>query len=65
MNAVVSMLGGPARSVVEEGAMRPPVIGRIRPGIKVLTSKARGNQEAASFTTRWSPPVSRSRRSAK
>ncbi|HDR9157560.1 TPA: hypothetical protein QDB05_004086 [Burkholderia vietnamiensis] len=47
MNAVVSMLGGPARSVVEEGAMRPPVIGRIRPGIKVLTSKARGNQEAA------------------
>ncbi|MBN3785634.1 hypothetical protein [Burkholderia sp. Ac-20353] len=46
MNAVVSMLGGPARSVVEERAMRPPVIGRIRPGIKVLTSKARQNPKA-------------------
>ncbi|MGU7775691.1 recombination directionality factor [Burkholderia sp. MR1-5-21] len=46
MNAVVSMLGGPARSLVEERAVRPPVIGRIRPGIKALTSKARGNAEA-------------------
>nr|WP_057929849.1 hypothetical protein [Burkholderia ambifaria] len=46
MNAVVPMLGGPVRSLVEERAMRPPVIGRIRPGIKVLTSKARANQEA-------------------
>jgi hypothetical protein len=40
------MLGGPVRSLVEERAMRPPVIGRIRPGIKVLTSKARTNPEA-------------------
>lgn len=46
MNTVVPMLGSPVRSLVEERAMRPPVIGRIRPGIKVLTSKARANQEA-------------------
>src|SRR5258708_462499 len=46
MNAVVSMLNGPARSVVEERAMRPPTIGRIRPGIKVLTSAARKNDRA-------------------
>jgi hypothetical protein len=46
MNAVVSMLNGPARSVVEERALRPPVIGHIRPGIKVLTSAARKNERA-------------------
>ena len=46
MNAVVNLVNGPVRSVVEERALRPPVIGHIRPGIKVLTSKARGNQRA-------------------
>ncbi|NVH76357.1 hypothetical protein FSB08_28455 [Paraburkholderia sp. JPY432] len=46
MNAVPSMLNGPVRSVVEERALRPPVIGHIRPGIKVLTSKARANGRA-------------------
>ncbi|OLL27625.1 hypothetical protein BTH42_31830 [Burkholderia sp. SRS-W-2-2016] len=46
MNAVLSMYNGPVRSVVEERALRPPVIGHIRPGIKVLTSKARGNNRA-------------------
>jgi hypothetical protein len=46
MNAVLSMVNGPVRSVVEERALRPPVIGHIRPGIKVLTSKARANNRA-------------------
>jgi len=46
MNAVVNLVNGPVRSVVEERALRPPVIGHIRPGIKVLTSKARGNARA-------------------
>ncbi|MFM0197716.1 hypothetical protein PQQ65_31945 [Paraburkholderia strydomiana] len=46
MNAVVHLVNGPVRSVVEERALRPPVIGHIRPGIKVLTSKARGNARA-------------------
>ncbi|EIF31881.1 hypothetical protein BCh11DRAFT_07431 [Burkholderia sp. Ch1-1] len=46
MNAVVNLLNGPARSVVEERALRPPVIGHIRPGIKVLTVKARSNAQA-------------------
>ncbi|MBN3776626.1 hypothetical protein G3O06_03475 [Burkholderia sp. Ac-20345] len=49
MNAVVSMVGGPVRSVVEERAMRPPVIGKIRPGIKVLTSSARSNLDAVAL----------------
>ncbi|WP_415873441.1 hypothetical protein [Burkholderia gladioli] len=49
MNAVVSLIGGPVRSVVEERAMRPPVIGKIRPGIKVLTSAARGNPDAVAL----------------
>ncbi|TDA48078.1 hypothetical protein [Burkholderia pyrrocinia] len=49
MNAVVSLAGGPVRSVVEERAMRPPVIGKIRPGIKVLTSSARGNPDAVAL----------------
>lgn len=48
MNAVVSMSASPARSVVEERAMRPPTIGRIRPGIKVLKqSIARDNERAS------------------
>ncbi|SDD58831.1 hypothetical protein SAMN05216345_111163 [Cupriavidus sp. YR651] len=34
------------RSVIEERPMRPPTIGKIRPGIKVLTKKARDNEEA-------------------
>ncbi|CAN7803529.1 hypothetical protein LJR022_010151 [Paraburkholderia hospita] len=46
MNAVVNLVNGPVRSVVEERALRPPVIGHIRPGIKVLTSRARGNARA-------------------
>lgn len=46
MNTVVNLVNGPVRSVVEERALRPPVIGHIRPGIKVLTSKARGNARA-------------------
>jgi len=36
MNAVLSMTGAPPRSIVEERALRPPTIGKIRPGIKVL-----------------------------
>ncbi|WP_321817903.1 MULTISPECIES: hypothetical protein [unclassified Paraburkholderia] len=46
MNAVISMHGNAVRSIVEERAPRPPVIGRIRPGIKVLTSTARKNERA-------------------
>lgn len=46
MNAVISMNGAPVRSIVEERAPRLPVIGRIRPGIKVLTSVARKNERA-------------------
>lgn len=34
------------RSLLEERPMRPPIIGKIRPGIKVLTRKARDNPEA-------------------
>jgi hypothetical protein len=40
MNAVMSMLDLTPRSLVEERAIRPPTIGKIRPGIKVLTRKA-------------------------
>lgn len=46
MNAVISMHGHAVRSIVEERAPRTPVIGRIRPGIKVLTSNARKNERA-------------------
>ncbi|MEK6294153.1 MAG: hypothetical protein V4793_22765 [Paraburkholderia tropica] len=46
MNAVISAHGTAVRSIVEERAPRPPVIGRIRPGIKVLTSAARKNEAA-------------------
>lgn len=46
MNAVISMHGNAVRSIVEERAPRTPVIGRIRPGIKVLTSAARKNERA-------------------
>ncbi|CAG4923414.1 recombination directionality factor [Paraburkholderia gardini] len=46
MNAVATLAALPARSLVEERAMRPPTIGRIRPGIKALTSSARANAQA-------------------
>ncbi len=46
MNAVVTQLAAAPRSVVEERAMRPPTIGRVRPGIKALTSAARSNERA-------------------
>lgn len=46
MNAVMSMLDLTPRSLVEERAIRPPTIGKIRPGIKVLTRKAQENQKA-------------------
>ncbi|CAG2159765.1 recombination directionality factor [Cupriavidus numazuensis] len=47
MHAPVTYTGfdGP-RSLLEERPMRPPIIGKIRPGIKVLTRKARENAEA-------------------
>lgn len=37
---------GGRRSLLEERPMRPPVIGKIRPGIKVLTKAARDKPEA-------------------
>jgi hypothetical protein len=46
MNTVVPLGAAPVRSIVEERAPRAPVIGRIRPGIKVLTSAARQNAQA-------------------
>ncbi|WP_430233461.1 hypothetical protein [Paraburkholderia tropica] len=49
MNAVISLHGAPVRSIVEERAPRPPVIGRIRPGIKVLTSAARNDERAVTL----------------
>ncbi|RWA55723.1 hypothetical protein AU476_06365 [Cupriavidus sp. UYMSc13B] len=47
MHAPITYSGfdGP-RSLLEERPMRPPVIGKIRPGIKVLTRKARENSDA-------------------
>jgi hypothetical protein len=46
MNAVVSMLDLTPRSLVEERALRPPTMGKIRPGIKVLTRAMQANQQA-------------------
>jgi Recombination directionality factor-like len=46
MSAVLSLLDLTPRSLVEERAIRPPTIGKIRPGIKVLTRAAQGNQQA-------------------
>lgn len=40
---------GGRRSLLEERPMRPPVIGKIRPGIKVLTKAARDRPEAVSI----------------
>jgi hypothetical protein len=49
MNAVANLASAPPRSLVEERAMRPPTIGRIRPGIKALTSAARANEKAVAL----------------
>lgn len=46
MNAVVQMLDHTPRSLVEERAIRPPIIGKIRPGIKVLTRAHQANEKA-------------------
>ncbi|WP_153955304.1 hypothetical protein [Cupriavidus necator] len=47
MHAPITYSGfdGP-RSLLEERPMRPPIIGKIRPGIKILTRKARENHDA-------------------
>ena len=65
MNAVVQMFDNTPRSLVEERAIRPPIIGKIRPGIKVLTRAMQGIHRPSRFTTRWSPPVTRTKQSAK
>jgi hypothetical protein len=49
MNAVVQMFDNAPRSLVEERAIRPPIIGKIRPGIKVLTRAAQGNPQAVAM----------------
>jgi hypothetical protein len=49
MNAVVQMFDNAPRSLVEERAIRPPVIGKIRPGIKVLTRAAQANPDAVAL----------------
>jgi hypothetical protein len=46
MNAVVQMFDHAPRSLVEERAIRPPTIGKIRPGIKVLTRAHQSNEKA-------------------
>ncbi|SAK98470.1 hypothetical protein AWB76_07536 [Caballeronia temeraria] len=46
MNAVVQMFDHAPRSLVEERAIRPPTIGKIRPGIKVLTRTHQTNEKA-------------------
>ncbi|HVI89417.1 recombination directionality factor [Cupriavidus basilensis] len=40
---------GSARSILDERPARPPIIGKIRPGIKVLTRKARENAKAVAI----------------
>ncbi|MFL9911926.1 recombination directionality factor [Paraburkholderia sp. RL17-337-BIB-A] len=49
MNAVVQMFDTTPRSLVEERAIRPPIIGKIRPGIKVLTRTAQANPQAVAL----------------
>lgn len=49
MNAVVQMFDNTPRSLVEERAIRPPIIGKIRPGIKVLTRTAQANPDAVAL----------------
>ncbi|MDR5777116.1 MULTISPECIES: hypothetical protein [unclassified Caballeronia] len=46
MNAAVQMLDHAPRSLVEERAIRPPTIGKIRPGIKVLTRTHQQDERA-------------------
>lgn len=47
MHAVSTLTGiASPRSLIEERPLRPPIIGKIRPGIKVLTKKARENPQA-------------------
>lgn len=46
MSNAMSMTNVAPRSMFEERPLRPPTIGKIRPGIKVLKSTARGNAEA-------------------
>src|ERR1700712_2207328 len=46
MNAPVQFHDLTPRSLVEERAPRPPTIGKIRPGIKVLTRAAQSNEKA-------------------
>jgi hypothetical protein len=46
MNARVQMFDHAPRSLVEERAIRPPTIGKIRPGIKVLTRAHQANEKA-------------------
>ncbi len=46
MNAVVQIFDHAPRSLVEERAIRPPTIGKIRPGIKVLTRGHQANEKA-------------------
>lgn len=40
------------RSLIEERPARPPIIGKIRPGIKVLTAAAKGSQRAVELHDR-------------
>ncbi|MEM5371877.1 hypothetical protein V4C53_38470 [Paraburkholderia azotifigens] len=49
MNAVVQMFDTIPRSLVEERSIRPPIIGKIRPGIKVLTRAMQGNPQAVAL----------------
>lgn len=49
MNAVPSMTNAAPRSMFEERPLRPPTIGKIRPGIKVLKSAAKNNPQAVSI----------------
>lgn len=49
MNAVVQMFDNMPRSLVEERAIRPPIIGKIRPGIKVLTRANQSNAQAVAL----------------
>ncbi|RDK11717.1 hypothetical protein [Cupriavidus lacunae] len=41
------------RSLIEERPARPPIIGKIRPGIKVLTKKAKENEQAVKIHDAW------------
>jgi hypothetical protein len=51
MSSVLSMTNVAPRSMFEERPLRPPTIGKIRPGIKVLKSSARSNAQAVKLYT--------------